>query len=106
WALLAGRGSPLGECPPAFGLLLDFAQRATPPGSAYLKRVARARLQEATGFESRWSVAGKAGPLADDSKRSGGGQGPRLSRGSAHPKGMRRRGASAAPTMAPWPCPS
>src|SRR5690606_38661488 len=50
-ALSAGRGSPLGECPPAFGLLLDFAQRATPPGSAYRKRVACTWLQEATERE-------------------------------------------------------
>src|SRR5690606_40939418 len=83
-ALLAGWGSPLGECPPAFGLLLDFAQRATPPGSAYLKRVAHARLQEAAGFECREAKRRKRVPLTDDSKRSGGGQGHRLSRGSAH----------------------
>src|SRR5690606_39579376 len=83
-------GSALGECPPApaFGrrLLLDFAQRATPPGSAYLKRVAWLLPQEAAGFELPRSVAGKGVPLTDDSKRSGGGQGHSLSRESAPPE--------------------
>src|SRR5690606_1593972 len=46
----------------------------------------RAPRQEAAGFECQRSGAGKAMPLADDSKRSGGGQGHRLSRESAHPK--------------------
>src|SRR5690606_451998 len=88
-------GSALGECPPApaFGrrLLLDFAQRATPPGSAYLKRVAWLLPQEAAGFELPRSVAGKGVPLTDDSKRSGGGQGHSLSRESAPPEARRTR---------------
>src|SRR5690606_26012587 len=53
---------------------------------AYLKRIACLRPQEAAGFECQRSVAGKAVPLTDDSKRSGGGQGHRLSCESAHPK--------------------
>src|SRR5690606_19586422 len=53
---------------------------------AYLKRIACLRPQEAAGFECQRSVAGKAVPLTDDSKRSGGGQEHRLSCESAHPK--------------------
>src|SRR5690606_30410145 len=49
------------------------------------------------GLRMRWSVAGKAVPLTDDSKRSGGGQGHRLSRESAHPKPESGRARVAAP---------
>src|SRR5690606_16714844 len=75
-----GRMSP-GLRPPPLFRPKGYPTRQRVPQASSASPATRSRR-----LRVQRSGAGKAVPLTDDSKRSGGGQGHRLSRGSAHPE--------------------